>query len=360
MSCKKILILLLFVIASCFLTACNDNNNQTNKYKLPDLNGKTIENYLDFIDDSVITVVDRKEFNDSIPVDEFIKYGNNLEVGQEVDEGTIVYIYFSKGEELEDNEGPNILGIDDVEIKYASNYFEEFDPKEGVTVVDEIDGIIPENSWRVSGTINYYKLGDYELTYTAWDNSGNQTIEYRTVTVVPNELDTRYTDNLELDVSYIGKNYIEDKIAAVTLESCIDGDTARFSDSYQSFNVRFLGIDTPESTPRGGYEPWGKAASTYTCDVLQNANTIVIEAEGNLTDTYGRYLGWIWVDGRLLNLELVEQAYSTVKLTDSSKYYDIFFQADLKASGSKRRVFGDFDSYGEEDPDYDYENERFK
>jgi micrococcal nuclease len=166
----------------------------------------------------------------------------------------------------------------------------------------------------------------------------------------PKELDTTlntsFTDELEMDVDYIGKDFLTDGVGEVTLVSCTDGDTARFSTGGDSFPVRFLGIDTPESTYR--FDPWGKSASLFTCDKLTNASTIVLESDGEITDGNGRYLAWVWYDGRLLNLELIEQAYSVAKGAAGLRYEQTIYDAEFKTQPTKRRV------WGEDDPDYDY------
>ncbi|AIO18242.1 Thermonuclease precursor [Candidatus Izimaplasma bacterium HR1] len=160
------------------------------------------------------------------------------------------------------------------------------------------------------------------------------------------ELNTDYTDALEMDFTYEGKNFLTDRVGEVTLVKCTDGDTATFSTGSQQFAVRFLGIDTPESTYR--IDPWGKAASAYTCDKLTNATTIVLEAGDEMQDGYGRYLAWVWYDGRLLNLELIEQAFSNSKGVSGTKYEDIFYNAEFAAIETDKRYWGEID------PDYDY------
>lgn len=151
---------------------------------------------------------------------------------------------------------------------------------------------------------------------------------------------------MSLDVSYTGKEFIADGIGEVTLSHCTDGDTATFTTGGQDIALRFLGIDTPESTYR--FDPWGKAASAYTCDKLENATTLVLQADGDRTDGNGRYLGWVWYDGRLLNLELVEQAYSSSKSATGLIYSSDLYAAELYAQQTKLRV------WGEVDPDFDY------
>jgi micrococcal nuclease len=152
-----------------------------------------------------------------------------------------------------------------------------------------------------------------------------------------------------MDFTYEDKNFVADGYGEVELVRCVDGDTAVFSEGSGSFTVRFLGINTPESTYK--FEPWGKAASTFTCNKLTNATTIVLEYDPSSdarTDGNGRYLGWVWYDGRLLNLELVEEAYTGSKGIAGSKYANTFYQAEFKTQDSDRRI------WGEDDPDFDY------
>lgn len=166
------------------------------------------------------------------------------------------------------------------------------------------------------------------------------------VIVEDTNLYTVYTDALEMDFTYEGMDFMSDGVGEVTLVSCTDGDTARFSDGTMDFAVRFLGIDTPESTYR--IDPWGKTASAYTCDKLTNATTIVLESEGDKTDGNDRYLAWVWVDGKLLNLELIEQAYSNAKGMANSKYEDLVYEVELAVQTTDRRI------WGEKDPNFDY------
>lgn len=170
---------------------------------------------------------------------------------------------------------------------------------------------------------------------------------------LPPAIDTRYTDALKLTTSFSGKEFIDDGIGEVTFTRCTDGDTANFNSNGFVFPVRFLGIDTPESTSK--IEPWGLSAARFTCDTLSHANSIVLEAEGVRIDSTGsRYLGWVWYqedagdDYRLINLEIIEQAYSASKGLKDSAYEQTFYDADLKTQLTLKRI------WGEDDPEYDY------
>lgn len=93
----------------------------------------------------------------------------------------------------------------------------------------------------------------------------------------------------------------------VTLNECVDGDTAWFNIDGENTKVRFLYIDTPESTNQ--VEAYGKEASEYTKNELTNAKTIELELnkDGDQTDKYDRLLAWVFVDGELLQEKLARQ-----------------------------------------------------
>lgn len=177
------------------------------------------------------------------------------------------------------------------------------------------------------------------------------------------DLATPLTDTYEMDFEFDGLNFFEDGIGEVKLASATDGDTANFnpiSDSSPNArqSVRFLGIDTPESTAR--VQPWGKPASVWVKSKLENAERIVLIndfAAFGQTENNGRYLGFVWYTNkgsdrfRLLNLEVIEQAYSSNKLWVASvicPYAEIFAKAEADARLTKRRI------WGEKDPGFDY------
>lgn len=164
------------------------------------------------------------------------------------------------------------------------------------------------------------------------------------------ELNTNLTDaNLMQTVEYEGRDFFRDGIGVVELVRCIDGDTTRFRiPGGSDFSVRYLGIDTPEST--GRIEPWGRAASEFVCDALTNAQTIVLQRDpqaGNVDSTGTRQLAYVWYDGRLLNLELIELAFSPAQGTGTLVYGQLMFEAMMNARQTGRRI------WGEEDPDFD-------
>lgn len=78
-----------------------------------------------------------------------------------------------------------------------------------------------------------------------------------------------------------------------TVVRVVDGDTAHVVIDGTREKVRFIGIDTPESTRE--VEPYGKAASEYTSAALSGAQ-VWVETDAELRDRYGRLLAYIWLE----------------------------------------------------------------
>lgn len=121
----------------------------------------------------------------------------------------------------------------------------------------------------------------------------------------------------------------------VTLSKCVDGDTAKFLINGKIYSTRFLAIDTPETVkPNTPVQPYGKAASNYTCKSLKNAKKIILEYDKNSTkeDKYGRRLAWIFVDDQLLQKKLISKGYAKVAyLYGNYRYTDLLKNAEKNA-----------------------------
>jgi len=165
---------------------------------------------------------------------------------------------------------------------------------------------------------------------------------------------TPITDSLKLEEDYEGKDFYEDGIGIATVVQYVDGDTTIFKTlNGHKITVRYEGIDTPESTYT--VQPWGFAASNFTKDSLKDA-TIVLKTDNgkpgkdNLDSTGKRCLAWVWANGRLVNLDLVENALAYSKASGSTlaSYFNDAVKAVVTA---KARIYGN-----NNDPTYDYSN----
>jgi len=172
-------------------------------------------------------------------------------------------------------------------------------------------------------------------------------------------LDKDITATCKLTRSFASKTFQDDGIEEAKITGFIDGDTTNVQTlgSKVSYKIRYLSIDTPESTV--GYDKWGKAASVFNEEVLSKATSVVIESKSSSPekDSSGsRYLAYVWYKTedsdtyRNFNLELVENGYSKNNCDTKDKYYDYFNKAEKKAMKNEAHIWGNSeDIYYSED-----------
>lgn len=163
-----------------------------------------------------------------------------------------------------------------------------------------------------------------------------------------------YVSQLKLDMNS------ETNKQEVTVKFYIDGDTTHFTPKSNSsdfvdgyIKARYLAVNTPEST--GVVEKWGKTASNFTHEKLENAQKIIVESDDDKwnLDSNGRYLLWIWYmpkDGdeyRNLNVELLQEGYGRSSKTSDNRYGEIAGAALFQAQQLKLNVFSN-----KSDPNY--------
>jgi len=115
----------------------------------------------------------------------------------------------------------------------------------------------------------------------------------------------------------------------------VDGDTTVLKIEGKEQKVRFLLIDTPETVkPNTKVQPFGLEASKRTKELLSTASEITFEYDkGDKTDRYGRALGYILVDGTLLQKTLVREGLARVAYVKepNTKYLAELEQAQEQA-----------------------------
>lgn len=140
----------------------------------------------------------------------------------------------------------------------------------------------------------------------------------------------------------IDNNY--DEKIRVSLDKCVDGDTAWFVINNKRVKVRFLGVDTPEVN-----EYYGDVASAYTCKMLTSSKDIYIEYDIDRYDKYDRTLAWVYVDTNNLSELLVSKGYARVRYVyDDYKYIDELCDKEYDAYNNKFGIW-DRDYYKYED-----------
>lgn len=138
-----------------------------------------------------------------------------------------------------------------------------------------------------------------------------------------------------ISIFFIGLNVINAN-ETVKFAACSDGDTFNAYLDGEKVRVRLLAVDAPETAKQDKEaEYYANEASEYTCKKIKNAKKIVLEYDPNSDkrDKYDRVLAWVFLDGELLQSDLVENGYAKVAyLYDDYKYADTLIKKQELAS----------------------------
>ncbi|WP_245526221.1 thermonuclease family protein [Methanohalophilus mahii] len=111
--------------------------------------------------------------------------------------------------------------------------------------------------------------------------------------------------------------------STTTVVKVIDGDTF-VTDSGEK--VRLIGIDSPEID-----ESYYAEAKDYLSTRVEGKQ-VLLEGDSSNRDTYDRLLRYVWLDGELVNRELVEEGLALSKTYEPDiKYQHIFNDAQQRA-----------------------------
>lgn len=125
----------------------------------------------------------------------------------------------------------------------------------------------------------------------------------------------------------------------VTLSKCSDEGSARFLLGKEEIKVKFIGIEVEDFLKGNELDEIDEVSvADYVCSSLTNAKEIKLEYEKDINnkDKYGRVLAWVFVDGTLLQENLVEKGYAKVAyLYDDYKYNDVIKEKEEIAKENK-------------------------
>lgn len=140
-------------------------------------------------------------------------------------------------------------------------------------------------------------------------------------------------------IEYIGKNKATEVTktptptvilrTAAKVIRVVDGDTVEIENGQK---VRYIGIDTPETVkPRVVVQCFGKEASNRNKELVEG-KTVELEKDISETDKYGRLLRYVWIDGKMINEQLVSEGYARIStFPPDVKYSQIFLAAEKEA-----------------------------
>jgi micrococcal nuclease len=122
-----------------------------------------------------------------------------------------------------------------------------------------------------------------------------------------------------------------DNLETVTVASVVDGDTIELTNGRR---VRYIGINTPERD-----QPYYPEATALNRQLVEGKN-VQLEFDLETFDQYGRSLAYVWSEGRLVNLTIVQEGYANAfTVPPNVRYEELFRQAEREAREAERGLW---------------------
>lgn len=154
----------------------------------------------------------------------------------------------------------------------------------------------------------------------------------------------------------------DNKLTEATITQVIDGDTVKVDIQGNSYKLRMIGVDTPETVhPNKPVQYFGKEASNFTKKNL-TGKKVYLEKDVSTTDRYSRLLRYIWlekprslknptigeIESKMFNGILLRYGFAhAASFPPDVKYQDLFKQIEKKAEARGEGLWGEKSSENE-------------
>lgn len=126
----------------------------------------------------------------------------------------------------------------------------------------------------------------------------------------------------------------------VEVTRVVDGDTVEVGLDGVTEDVRYIGVDTPESVKPGApVECFGLEASDFNARLVEGeAVELVFDRERR--DDYGRLLAYVYVDDLFVNAELVRRGYATtLTIEPNDRFAERLARLEQRAGAAGRGLW---------------------
>jgi micrococcal nuclease len=125
----------------------------------------------------------------------------------------------------------------------------------------------------------------------------------------------------------------------------VDGDTIEVLIAGQEEDVRYIGVDTPESvTPGELVECFGRRAGSFN-QRLVGGRKVTLRFDRERRDPYGRLLAYVYVGDRMVNAELVRRGYArTLTIAPNDSRAVLLARLERDAGRAGRGLWGRCDA----------------
>jgi endonuclease YncB( thermonuclease family) len=121
----------------------------------------------------------------------------------------------------------------------------------------------------------------------------------------------------------------------------VDGDTIRVEVQGETYAVRYIGIDAPETKDPNRSVEWLGPEATAANRSLVAGKRVYLERDVSETDRFGRLLRYVYLpDGTFVNGELVRLGYAQASTYPPDvKYQDLLMAMQAEARGAERGLW---------------------
>jgi micrococcal nuclease len=133
----------------------------------------------------------------------------------------------------------------------------------------------------------------------------------------------------------------EPRAARAKVIRAVDGDTIEVRIGGQSEDVRYIGVDTPETVKPGTpVQCFGHRASDFDRHLVAGRQArLVFGVERR--DIYGRLLAYVYIGHRFVNAELVRRGFArTLEIPPNTLHSALFRDLELRAARAGRGLWG--------------------
>jgi micrococcal nuclease len=129
--------------------------------------------------------------------------------------------------------------------------------------------------------------------------------------------------------------------AEVVVSRVVDGDTIEASVDGKTEDIRYIGVDTPESVkPDTPIQCYALKASHFNEDLVEG-ETVRLEYDAEQRDVYGRLLAYVYLGDEFVNAELVKRGYArTLTIPPNTEHAELFARLEDEASDAGKGLWG--------------------
>lgn len=127
----------------------------------------------------------------------------------------------------------------------------------------------------------------------------------------------------------------------VYVNRVVDGDTVEVQMGDREEDVRYIGVDTPETVkPEEPVQCFGPEASDFNHRLVEQKWVRLVFDEDR-RDVYGRLLAYVYLEGRFVNAELVRRGFArTLRIPPNDRFARPLKRLEIAAARAGRGLWG--------------------